>query len=117
MDITYPLFVFEKDDQSMRLIEDSSQILNYLEAIDVQNGEYFFWDAKGHGVTVAVVVTAFTSKLNGVASSLPVFPLLEAFALYAKSLGISEPLPQGTPIELWNRIQALAKADGHDLLM
>ena len=90
----------------MRLIEDSSRILEYLEAIDIDNGEYVFWDANGDGVTITVTVTAFGGKLNGVASSLPAFPLREAFALYAKSLGINEPLTEAMPIDLWRHIQA-----------
>jgi hypothetical protein len=34
--VTYPLFVFEKDDKSMRLIEDQGRILFHLEAIDIR---------------------------------------------------------------------------------
>jgi hypothetical protein len=112
MAITYPLFAFEKDDQSMRLIEDSSRILYWHEAIDIENGEYVFWDANGNGVTITVTVKAFTSKVNGIASSVPAFPLREAFALYAKSLGISEPLAEGRPIDTWGQIQALSAAKG-----
>lgn len=107
MAITYPLFVFEKDDQSMRLIEDSSRILDWLDAIDIENGEYVFWDANGSGVTITVTVKAFTRKVNGIASSVPAFPLREAFVLYAKSLGISVPLAEGKPIDIWRQIQAL----------
>jgi hypothetical protein len=112
MAITYPLFVFEKDDQSMRLIEDSSRILDWLEAIDIENGEFVFWDANGNGVTITVTVKAFTSKVSGITSSVAVFPLREAFALYATSLGISEPLAEGRPIDIWRQIQALSAARG-----
>jgi hypothetical protein len=39
MRVTYPLFVFEKDDSFMRLIPTESEILSQLEAIDIANGE------------------------------------------------------------------------------
>ena len=69
MSVTYPLFVFEKDDKSIRLIENESQI-HCLEAIDIENEEYVFWDANGAGVSVAVTpTTAFkTGKLESVTS-------------------------------------------------
>jgi hypothetical protein len=112
MAITYPLFAFEKDDQSMRRIEDSSRILYWHEAIDIENGEYVFWDANGNGVTITVAVKTFASKVSGITSSVADFPLREALALYAKSLGISDPLTEGMPIDIWRQIQALSAARG-----
>jgi hypothetical protein len=55
--VTYPLFVFEKDDKSIRLIENESRILYHLEAIDIENEEYVFWDSSGSGVLVTVTPT------------------------------------------------------------
>jgi hypothetical protein len=40
MIVTYPLFVVEKDDKSMRMIEREDGILSQLEAIDIENGVY-----------------------------------------------------------------------------
>ena len=57
MSVTYPLFVFEKDDKSIRLIENESRILYHLEAIDIENEEYVFWDSSGSGVLVTVTPT------------------------------------------------------------
>ncbi len=104
MTVTYPLFVFEKDDQSMKLVEDSSRILFHMEAIDIENGEYVFWDANGNGVSVAVSLTAFKSELMDVTSCAALFPLRDAFALYAKALGLSEINVDGPPSEVWRRI-------------
>ena len=75
MSVTYPLFAFEKDDKSMRLIENESRILSHLEAIDIENDEYVFWDASGEGVSVAVSVGAFKSKLESVTSRPSGFPI------------------------------------------
>lgn len=33
-------------------IEESSRILYHLEAIDIENEEYLFWDANGAGVSL-----------------------------------------------------------------
>jgi hypothetical protein len=54
MNVEFPLFAFEKDDRSMLLIEKSDRLLYHLEAIDIENDEYVFWDAKGAGVCVSV---------------------------------------------------------------
>ena len=96
MSVIYPLFDFEKDDKSMRLIEDESRILSHLEAIDIENNEYVFWDASGGGLSVAVSVGAFKSKLESVTSCPPAFPILDAFKEYAMSLGL-RPLQMGRP--------------------
>ena len=108
MAITYPLFVFEKDDKSMSIIEDPRSIFAKLEAIDIENDEYIFWDANGNGVTITVMVTAFTSKLNEITSCGTTFPIREAFISYAKSLGIAGPLLEGRPIDVWQHIQVQA---------
>jgi hypothetical protein len=104
MAVTYPLFVFEKDDQSIRRVEDPKRI-GVLEAIDIVNGEYVFWDANGNGVSVAASVTTFTSKIGNVTSCVALFPLRDAFTLYAKSLGLPDFDVDGPPAEVWRRIQ------------
>ena len=105
MSVTYPLLVFEKDDKSMCLIENESRILSHLEAIDIEGDEYIFWDANGGGVSVAVSVGAFKSKLESVTSCPSVFPIQDAFKAYAVSLGLSEAITEGTPMDAWLRIQ------------
>jgi len=100
------LFAFDKDDQSLRLIENEGEILGKLEGIDIENDEYVFWDANGDGVSISVTVTAFSSNLNGIRSSAVTFPIREAFSLYAKSLALAGALPEGRPIDVWAHIQA-----------
>jgi hypothetical protein len=46
MTVVYPLFAL-LDDRSMLIIEHCDRILYHLEAIDIENDEYFFWDAAG----------------------------------------------------------------------
>jgi hypothetical protein len=89
----------------MCLIEGESQILYHLEAIDIGNDEYVFWDANGDGVSIAVSVSTFKSRLD-VGSCPAAFPIREAFVLYAKSLGLPETVAEGTPTEAWRRIRA-----------
>ncbi|MGC2465256.1 MAG: hypothetical protein WA517_08675, partial [Candidatus Acidiferrum sp.] len=50
MAVQYPLFVFEKDDCSMQIVEKPDELFLNLEEFDIQNDEYLFWDANGQGV-------------------------------------------------------------------
>jgi hypothetical protein len=104
MAVIYPLFVFEKDDQSMWQIEDPSSI-GVLEAIDIENGEYVFWDENGNGVSIAASVTTFKSKIGDVTPCVSLFPLRDAFSLYAKTLSLPDFNVDGAPSEVWGRIQ------------
>jgi hypothetical protein len=56
MAVTYPLFVFKTYDQAMLRIDDPTRLC-VLEGIDIENGEYVFWDANGNGVSVAAFVS------------------------------------------------------------
>ena len=106
MSVAYPLFVFEKDDRSMRLIREESGILGQLEATDIENDEYVFWDVNGSGVSISVSIGSFKGKLERVVSCPAVFPIRQAFTSYAKALGVAEPTIDGPPIDIWNRIQS-----------
>ncbi len=88
----------------MRIIKNSGRI-GILEAIDIVNDEYVFWDANGNGVSVAASVITFTSKIGDVTSSDSLFPLRDAFTSYAKTLGLHDFDADGTPREVWGRIQ------------
>jgi hypothetical protein len=106
MSVTYPLFVFEKDDRSMRVIESSDRILFWHEAIDIENDEYVFWDASGLGVEIKVVGT----KVMCVNSCAAQFPLGEALATYAESLDLPRSVIEGRPVEIWHRIESELKS-------
>lgn len=101
MDVEFPLFVFEKDDRSMLLIERPDQLLHHLEAIDIRNDEYLFWDSTGAGISVLLggdrvdQITRFDQSMS----------LSDAFEAYVKALGLEVSI-EGTPIEVWRRIQS-----------
>jgi hypothetical protein len=104
MALRFPLFVFEKDDRSMRLIENEGHLFHHLEEIDIQNGEYLFWDVDGVGVCLETnkrKIVAIKNCENGKA-------LTEAFAVYSQSLGPAVDLT-GSPLEAWKRILDGAK--------
>jgi hypothetical protein len=100
--------VFAKDDHSMLLIEQENKILVHLEVIDIKNDEYAIWDASGQGVSgvsIAVSEGSWKSKLKAVDSCPPTFPLQDAFVMYARTFGLPEPATDGTPMDVWRRIQ------------
>lgn len=102
MNPKYPLFVFEKDDSSMLRIDAFDRIQYHLEAIDVENDEYVFWDSTGSGVEVVVE----RDKISGVFLRKTVSSLEEAFAKYVEANRLPQSLLSNSPIETWDRIQA-----------
>jgi hypothetical protein len=84
MDAQFPLFAFERDDRSMYLIETPKRVLHHLEAIDIENNEYLFWDSTGSGVRVSVEQGA----VKHVALCDQTMSLREAFENYAQSHGL-----------------------------
>ena len=84
----------------MFLIEKPERILYHLEAIDLENDEYLFWDSTGAGVRVSIVSGAV--KIARCDQSMSVS---QAFEAYSHSIGLSVGL-QGSPIEIWARIQS-----------
>lgn len=105
MSVEYPIFAFEKDDHSMRLIENEERILQHLEAIDIENDEYVFWDARGNGVRVTVSVGAFTSKVESVSPCTAPYSVQQAFSLFAETLKVPLGAADGPPIEVWRCLQ------------
>jgi hypothetical protein len=101
MNVEFPLFVFEKDDRSMLLIEKPDRLLHHLETIDIENDEYVFWDSTGAGVCVSVTHDAIDQITPCVRS----MSLSDAFQAYSQSLSLRVSL-QGPPIEVWRRIQS-----------
>jgi hypothetical protein len=99
--IQYPLFVLEKDDCSMLIVEKPEQLFTRLEEIDIQNDEYFFWDASGRGVHLRVAEGKVVVIENCEATK----DLSEAFVAYCQSLGLNVEFAN-QPAETWKRIQA-----------
>jgi hypothetical protein len=104
MAIQYPLFVFEKDDCSMQLVEKADELFLHLEEFDIQNDEYLFWDANGHGVCLRTKMR----KVVAIENHEAVKPLHEALQAYCQSLGLTVEFA-GEPIETWRRIEVAVK--------
>jgi hypothetical protein len=49
----FPLYV-RLDDGEVLQIEGIERILYHLEAIDIENDEYMFWEANGHGLKIFI---------------------------------------------------------------
>lgn len=101
MDAQFPLFVFEKDDRSMYLIEAPERFLYHLEAIDIENNEYLFWDSTGAGVCISVARGA----VKQIALCDQAMSLREAFQSYAESYGLHV-TPGGSAVETWRSFQS-----------
>ena len=101
MNVEFPLFVFEKDDRSMLLIERPDRLLYHLETIDIENDEYLFWDSTGAGARVSVARDAI-DQITRCDQSMS---LSDAFEAYVQSLGLGVSV-DGPPIEVWRRIQS-----------
>lgn len=81
MGVQFPLFVFERDNNSMCLVENPQSILHRLEAIDIENDEYLFWDSTGAGVNISVE----RGGVNQVILGEQPMSLENAFQKYAES--------------------------------
>src|SRR5262249_34709976 len=79
----FPLYVC-LDDGSVIRIETPDRILYHLEAIDIENDEYLFWDAMARPLKV---VTA-KGKVSGLESTENKITLPQAFKQYAEQLGV-----------------------------
>ncbi|MBI3645348.1 MAG: hypothetical protein HY233_05235 [Acidobacteriales bacterium] len=53
-ELKFPIYVLEKDDDSVFEFSTIVAIQQHLEAIDVENGEYTAWDADGRCLKLSV---------------------------------------------------------------
>ena len=104
MNVAFPLYVFEKDDWSMFLVENPDRIFYHVEPIDFENDEYLFWDAHGRGVRL----TLERGTLTNVEETRTEITIQEAFARYSHSLGVTVDT-EGALAEVWARLQANVK--------
>jgi uncharacterized protein (DUF2249 family) len=98
-EFTFP-FLVRLDDGEVMQIESYDKILYHLEAIDIENNEYLFWDAEGRGVKVVIKnskVKEFRETDNGMT-------VQNAIGEYARHLGTTAETT-GTPLETWRRMQ------------
>jgi hypothetical protein len=101
VNVKFPLFVFEKDDHSMFFVESRERVLDYLEAIDIENGEYLFWDSTGAGVCVSVARGA----IDQIELCNQAMTLAQAFDAYARAYGLQMSLAQ-SPVDVWRSLQS-----------
>ena len=101
VDAQFPLFLFEKDDRSMYLIETRGSILYRADTIDIENNEYLFWDSTGAGVRITVT----PSTVKRIELCDQAMSLQEAFHRYAESYGLRL-IPSGSPIEIWRAFES-----------
>ncbi len=102
----FPLYV-RLDDGSMMRIEAMEKILYYLEAIDIENNEYLFWDAGGNGVRVLLTgkVGRFSNPdVSGICAADNPIALLDAMHGWATQLGLKMD-SHGTPAQVWEKLQ------------
>ena len=95
----FPIYVCLDDGEVLR-IESVERILYHLEAIDIENDEYMFWDANGHGLRILVEkerVIGFTNAEHKIT-------LQQAFDDYVQQLGVSVDTT-GTPEEIWDKVK------------
>jgi hypothetical protein len=82
--VSFPLFVFEKDDYSMFVVETPDTVLYHMEPIDIENGEYLCWDANGRAVRISIS----GQRVTGICYGEPEIPLTEAFRRYSEVYGL-----------------------------
>ena len=111
-EVQFPLFAFEKDDSSMFRLETPDRILHRLEPIDIENGEYLFWNSKGRNVRVSVKgnmvgeVCYGEPRDQGGTGLLPrdAMTLDEAFKRHAEAFNLSVDTA-GAAEEVWSRLK------------
>ena len=107
---SFPLYVFEKDDWSMFLVESPDDVWCHIEPIDFENDEYLFWDAHGRGVCLTLQGGKLTrmATLTSIEESDNEISLNEAFVRYSQALGVTVDTT-GTFAEVWFRLQSNVK--------
>lgn len=99
--VAFPIYV-RLDDGEVMQIEAFDRILYHLEAIDIENDEYMFWDAGGRGLKLLIKkgrVIGFENADNRIT-------LQQAFDGYAQQLaqlGVTVDT-SGTPEEIWRKL-------------
>jgi hypothetical protein len=100
--VLFPLYVCLDDAEVIR-IEGFDRILYDLEAIDIENDEYMFWDAAGHGLKILIK----KGKVSGFEKIDNRITLQQAFEGYTQQLAQRGATvdTNGTPEEIWAKVQ------------
>ena len=98
--VSFPLFVFEKDDCLMFLVETPDKVLYHMEPIDIENDEYVCWDSNGNAVQISIQGQRVTGIDHGAAE----MPLAEAFKRHSDAFGLDVDTT-GSVDEVWHRLK------------
>ena len=98
--VSFPLFVFEKGDYSMFVVETPDRILYHMEPIDIENGEYLCWDANGRAVRISIS----GQRVTGICYGELEVPLAEAFRRYSDVHGFDVDTT-GPFDQVWSRLK------------
>jgi hypothetical protein len=98
--VSFPLFVFEKDDCSMFLVEGPDKVLYQMEPIDIENGEYLFWDASGKCVQISLA----GKRVTGIDYAAAEMSLPDAFKRHSDALGLRVETT-GPADKVWHRLK------------
>lgn len=71
-----------------------------MEAIDIENDEYMFWDANGNGLKILIE----KERVIGFANAENKITLQQAFDDYVQQLGVAVDTT-GTPEEIWDKVK------------
>ena len=95
----FPLYVC-LDDGTVIRIKSRDRILYHLEAIDIENDEYLFWDAMARPLKVVIT----KGKVCGLESTDNKITLSQAFEKYAEQLGVNIDVSV-KPEEIWGSLR------------
>jgi hypothetical protein len=98
--VPFPLFIFEKDDCSMFLVEAPDKVLYQMEPIDIENDEYFCWDANGEAAKISVSGNRVARIEHGSSE----MSLSEALKRHSYAFGLAVDMT-GPAHEVWNRLK------------
>ena len=107
--MSFPLFVFEKDDCSMFLVETPDKVLYHMEPIDIENNEYVCWDSNGNAVRISIQGQGVTGINHGAAE----MPLAEAFKRHSDAFGLDVDTT-GSVDRVWHRLKQARKPATHE---
>lgn len=98
--VSFPLFVLKKNDYSMFEVETPERILSHMKPLDIENGEYLCWDARGRAARISIS----GQRVTGIALTKAVISLGDAFRLYSDVHGLD--VDTTGPFELvWCRLR------------
>jgi hypothetical protein len=98
--VPFPLFIFEKDDCSMFLVQAPDKVLHQMEPIDVENDEYLCWDANGQAVKISVSGNRVTRIEHGSSE----MSLSEALQRHSDACGLAVDMT-GPAHKVWHRLK------------